>query len=154
MNQAQFPGSALRARREEMGFTLRDVHRLIHVPLEHLEALESGHIDRLPATAYATGFLLSYCQCLELDPDPFIDQYRLCLRSMPAKSSYAAFGESKPSRPPWLSEVITWGTICAVLLLGWVTYSAVIKPWAESAGVRVEAGTLEFEPPAHIEEGF
>lgn len=154
MKQAQFPGTALRARREEMGFTLRDMHRRIHVPLEHLEALEAGRLERLPAPAYAIGFLLSYCQSLELDPEPFVDQFRLCLREMPSKTSFTPYGEPVQERPVWIRELMTWGTICAVLLLGWITYSAVIKPWAESVGVRVEAGTLEFEPPTHIEEGF
>ena len=55
------------------------------------------------------------------------------------------------ARPLWVSDALTWGAICAILLLGWVSYSVVVKPFAESGEKRVDAGTIAVEPPARFD---
>ena len=156
MSQAEFPGDTLRARREACGLTLTDVYRRIHVPVEYIRALERGDLDALPGKTYTMGFLKSYCRFLELDPEPLADHFRGCTQSLAQdRLGATARGGGLPARRPlWLSEALAWGAICAILLLGWLTYSAVVRPLAENVDTRVNAGTIEATPPTHFDEDF
>lgn len=158
MSTALFPGTVLKERRELLGHTLGSVSREIHVPIEYIEAFEAGRIDKTPGRAYAIGFLRSYCRFLDLDPDPFCDQYLLCTR--PPKGSHPfkltrRGDESGPvdgSYPRWVNELINWGTVCLIILISWLAYTVVIQPVAESWKSRVEAGAVEIEAPVHFNE--
>lgn len=154
MNTAKFPGDDLRSRREERGWTLLDVQRHIHVPLQHLQAIETGNIEALPVETYAVGFINSYCQLLELSPEPYIVQYRALRRARTSGPFRARRVFSSGQHPRWLEELIAWGAICALLLLGWFTYAVVVRPLAQSAQPRVEAGTPENAPTILFEDDF
>ncbi|HEX73026.1 MAG TPA: hypothetical protein ENN65_06895 [Candidatus Hydrogenedentes bacterium] len=154
MNTAKFPGDELRSRREERGWTLLDVQRHIHVPLQHLQAIEAGNIEALPVETYAVGFIKSYCQLLELSPERYIDQYRALRRARATGPFRARRVFSSGQHPRWLEELIAWGAICALLLLGWFTYAVVVRPLAQSAQPRVEAGTPESAPTILFEDDF
>ena len=163
---SKFPGTALREEREARGYSVHEVFEHIHVPVQHIQALEAGDVDALPGTTYALGFLSSYCQFLDLEPEPFLDRFRAC------RPSGASVGRTPQSRiptggwkslreqmdarerPAWVSDLITWGAVCAVLLLGWLTYATVIQPLAENARARVEAVTTEAAPSPLFEEDF
>lgn len=60
-------GAELRARREELGWSLPDVANWLRIRETHLTALEAGQTDALPGTAYAVGFIRTYAQALGLD---------------------------------------------------------------------------------------
>ncbi|MFP4500880.1 MAG: helix-turn-helix domain-containing protein [Candidatus Hydrogenedentota bacterium] len=137
-------GEKLRARREELGQTFDDVYAAIHVPITYLRGLESGKAREMPPPAYARGFLKSYCQHLELDPEPFL--YAFCdYHSQPPQPviprTYAAPVDN--DRPPWLTEFVAWGAIVALILLSWVSYAVVFQPLMQPAEDRVEAGQEE-----------
>ena len=153
----RFPGQTLREKREGMGCTLEDVHARIHVPVEALRALEEGSLQSLTVKAYAVGFLQTYCRFLELAPVPFIDQFNTCLRQGRGQRTFAfvsrnAGDDGIGPRPRWLDDAITWGTVCAVILFGWLGYTMVVRPMADNWKGRVEAGTVEITPPSHFEE--
>ncbi len=154
-----FRGKAIREAREARGLTLAQAYAQTHVPIEYLEALERGDLDKLPTETYALGFLNSYCQFLELDPEPFADQFRLCNRGTKRSRLFKlnpAATDAEPAKPPpaWLAETMTWAAICAILVLGWFTYSVVVRPFAEEPKTRVEAGTQEILPPTHFENPY
>ncbi|MBI2425143.1 MAG: helix-turn-helix domain-containing protein [Candidatus Hydrogenedentes bacterium] len=146
MNTITFPGTALAEARKAQGKTLQDVYEDIHVPMEHIHALEGARLHELPGVTYGLGFLRTYCEYLGLDPAPYVDQYRLFTAVHPPRRiSIGGLPQLEvPSR--WMGEALTWGTLCAVLLLGWVTYSMIMQPWVESSETRVEAGTFEVAP--------
>jgi len=162
MNRSEFPGHLLRERREARGLSRLDVFEHIRVPVQYIQALEDADFRLLPCQTYAAGFLVTYCQFLELDPEPFTDLFRAGIRNrgtagfrgsaasrfLPARSD-----EGKQDRPRWMTELFTWSAICAVLLLGWLTYAVVVRPLAERTETRVEAGAHE-APPVHFEEDF
>ena len=60
-------GERLRAAREEKGMSLDDVARQTRIPIRHLEHIERGEWDALPATTYSVGFARSYANCVGLD---------------------------------------------------------------------------------------
>lgn len=163
MNRAVFPGHMLRERREALGLSRLDVFEHIRVPVQYIQALEEADFRTLPCQTYAVGFLVSYCEFLRLEPEPFVDQFQMraetrsgaefrnagANRFFPARSD-----ESRAGRPRWVTEAITWGAICAVLLLGWLTYATIVHPLAENnPAARVNAGAHE-APPVHFEEDF
>lgn len=152
MSQIEFPGYRLTEQREAMGLSLLDAYHETHVPVEYLTRLENGELSELPATAYTVGFLTTYCNVLELSNEPFVDALRACRVARPetkfvTRSSRSDFADPYPL---WVRDAMTWAAICAVLLLGWVSYSVMVKPFAEATPDRVDAGTIEVEPPARF----
>jgi cytoskeletal protein RodZ len=162
MREKEFPGVALRERREAMGFSIEGARGRTHVPAHCLQAFESGVFNQMPEQAYAVGFLRSYCRFLDLEPEPFVDQYLICTQPEPVVATFGFIKQKETGNdnvivrpyPLWINELITWGAVCAVILLGWLTYSMLIRPLAEDAKERVEAGMPEIEVPIHFEEDF
>lgn len=152
MIKTSFPGHLLRDRREGLGLSLRQVHEHIRVPVEYIRALEDGALDKLPSYTYSAGFLASYCQLLELAPEPFQVEfrsatYRRLSRPAAREVSTGLSVMERIPQPAWLTEVLAWGTICGIIILGWVTYSVLVKPIAENANGGVQAGQVSIEPP-------
>lgn len=154
MSQYDFPGHRLREQREALGLSLRDAHRETHVPTDYLASLERGDLNELPATTYTVGFLTTYCQVLDLPAEPFVASLRACRAEAPEPHFFSRRGAlSGPgNQPAWLSDLIAWGAVCAMLLLGWFAYSIVVKPFAETTKERVDAGEIEIAPPARFDQ--
>ena len=69
-------GSLLRASRLRIGDDLRFVAETLHIRYIYLEAIEAGHFDELPGTAYAIGFIRSYADYLGLDSEEVVRRYK------------------------------------------------------------------------------
>lgn len=133
-----FPGEELRERREELGFSIDEVYRTLRIPPRCLEAFERGRLDALPPSCYAEGFLRTYCDYLQLDSDSFVDCLRECLRPAPTFLGMTSW-EKPEERPKWLSDLLTWAAVCAMLALGWITYTVVVHTTADETQSRVQA---------------
>lgn len=145
-------GKALRERREELGLSLAQVHEAIHVPIEHLRALESGDLRAIPAVTYAAGFLKSYCEHLGLHPEPILFAFRSSMDSRRKVSTLRQMNAPvEDVRPAWLTDVIAWGAVCGLIVLGWFAYAVVVRPFLEAPQDRVEAGTLEAAPQSFFD---
>lgn len=155
MSDDTFNGDALRKQRIELGYTQADIYRLIHIPCNYTEALETGNLTTLPGPTYARGFLRTYCLFLQLDPDLFEDKLHLRMKQAPAPTgTWKPTKKNRDNQPSWKTEFATWGAICAILLLAWLTYTAMIQPWANEAAKRVDAATDVHLPPANAKEQF
>lgn len=154
MKQATFPGEQLRQRREELGLSVYEAFRNSRVPIQHIEAIENGNIEILPAECYAIGFLKSYCDFLQIDSAPFVDSFREYSR--PPVTRFLRRRRSTPDTgmPAWVRDVAAWAAITAIVALGWITYTLVFKPQPNTPNTRVEAGTVEMVvPPAPGKHG-
>lgn len=69
-------GPALRAAREDLGFSLDDMARDLRIRRSFLQALEEGRFKDLPGVTYATGFLRTYAEHLGLDPETAVRQFK------------------------------------------------------------------------------
>lgn len=148
-------GARLRAQREELGYSLQEAHRYTHVPMDYLAAMESEKHDDLPGITYTVGFVQSYCQLLELDPEPFTEYWRSQHRTVvEAEQSTIKQTLVEPSHQPfWLREALTWGTVCGVLLLAWLTYASLIHPLTPDEDSQVDAGVVvPAAEPYYVEE--
>jgi hypothetical protein len=68
-------GDAIRAARENSGFTLEQVSRETRVHLSHLRAIEDMTPGLLGAPVYAKGYIKSYARFLGMDEQATLDRY-------------------------------------------------------------------------------
>lgn len=69
-------GTVLRARREQLGWSLDEVSKRLRIRQEFLSALEDGQIDKLPGIVYASGFLRAYAELLNLNTDEILQRFK------------------------------------------------------------------------------
>jgi cytoskeleton protein RodZ len=72
-------GETLRNARLAQGLELVDVERVTKIRPRFLRAIEDEHWDVLPGRAYARGFLRTYAEFLDLDPDPLVEMLNRAL---------------------------------------------------------------------------
>lgn len=60
-------GRTLAEVRQQLGFNLEQIHVRTHIPLRHLQAIESGDLSRLPEQIYVRGFVQRMAEALGLD---------------------------------------------------------------------------------------
>lgn len=87
-------GAALKAARMKKSQTLETAAQQTRIPRKHLDALEAGRYDDLPAPVYLRGFLKSYCDFLDIPFDPL---WRQLEAEMAGES---AASDSAPSQAP------------------------------------------------------
>ncbi len=69
-------GSILKSARTKANISLEDAEVQTRIRLKHLEALETGDYQSLPADAYNIGFIRCYAEFLRLSPDKILRMYR------------------------------------------------------------------------------
>ena len=69
-------GEDLRLARLRGGRELKVIAEALRIRYPLLLAIEEGRFDDLPGPAYVSGFLRSYAETLELDPELIVDKYR------------------------------------------------------------------------------
>ena len=68
-------GDALRLQREAMGVTMVQAAEDTRIRQKFLQAIESGDYQSLPGTVYTKGFLRSYAEYLNLEPEEMLALY-------------------------------------------------------------------------------
>jgi len=148
MKKAVFPGHELRRRREEMGLSVYEVFRNTRVPVEYIEALERGELRALPSVCYCIGFLKSYCTYIGLDAERFVDTFRSCSHPVPQGFLRRSLPTTRSATMPrWMDDLLTWGAVMAIVLLGWVTYTVLFAPSTDVLDKSVQAGTFDISTP-------
>jgi cytoskeletal protein RodZ len=112
-------GKRLRAAREEKGLSLEDVAKQTRIPIRHLEHIERGEWDAMPAITYSVGFARSYANVVGLDGPSVGAELRQQLGgARNAAAGPAAYYEpADPARVPprWIAIV---AIVVAVLIVG------------------------------------
>ncbi|HEY0112162.1 MAG TPA: RodZ domain-containing protein [Allosphingosinicella sp.] len=111
-------GDRLRLAREEKGLALEDVARQTRIPLRHLEHIERGEWDSLPAITYSVGFARSYASAVGLDGAEVGAELRQQLGASRTSSPTASYYEpADPARVPPRSIALI-AIVVGLLLLG------------------------------------
>lgn len=117
MMEAEVPsvGEQLRAAREEKGLSLEDIAAQTRIPRRHLESLELGEWDKLPAPTYTIGFARSFATSVGLDRTEISNQLRGEMGGHRPVTTTEVFEPADPARtmPKWL----VLGTIAALILV-------------------------------------
>lgn len=117
-------GTALRVRREQLGWSLPDVAAWLRIKLPYLEALEGGQVSKLPGNAYALGFLRAYAGVLGLDCDDMARRFRLESRDV-ARKPELAFPAPVPERGVPAGAMVLLGVVVVVgAYAGWYEFTA------------------------------
>jgi len=80
-------GQKLRNARESKGFSLGQIYDRTKIPTNHLESIENGRFDDLPEQVYVVGFIKRYGDCLGLNGQNLVDEYRKQVELMSEENS-------------------------------------------------------------------
>jgi cytoskeleton protein RodZ len=112
-------GEQLAAERLRQKLDLADIAARTRIPLRHLEAIESGKHDGLPALPYSAGFVKSYANVLGLDGNALSKAFRIQIGdAQRAHFEPEAYEPVDPSRVP--SRLLAMIALGVALLLGMV----------------------------------
>jgi cytoskeletal protein RodZ len=117
-------GERLRVAREEKGLSLDDVARQTRIPIRHLEHIERGEWDALPAITYSVGFARSYANAIGLDGPAVGAELREQLGgARSAAAGPAAYYEpADPARVPPRSIAIVAAILAVLLVAGYLLW--------------------------------
>jgi cytoskeleton protein RodZ len=116
-------GGDLRAARERVGWSLRDIAAALRIRLNYLEALEAGRIAELPGNAYALGFLRTYASALGLDPNEIVRRFKAEAGPVNRKTELT-FPVPVPERGVPAGAVVLLGVLLAIgAYAGWYRLS-------------------------------
>lgn len=69
-------GQKLKNAREGQGLTLAQIYERTKIPVNHLQAIDTGIADDLPEPVYVAGFIKRYAECVGLNGQNLSDEYR------------------------------------------------------------------------------
>ena len=116
-------GEVLRAKRQEMQLSLKEIENSTSIRASYLEAIEDGQIQRYISGVYALGFLRQYATFLGLDIEGMIRQNPAAFR-LPTENHDFAYGigtlESRGNTAGGGKAVpnVVWVGIAALVLGG------------------------------------
>lgn len=124
-------GERLKAAREERGLNLEDIAAQTRIPQRHLESIETGEWDKLPAPTYTIGFAKSYASAVGLDRTDIGDQLREEMGGQRFASSQAEVMEAAdPARtmPKWLVLSAVIAVIVLVIVMSLLNRHSLEQP--------------------------
>lgn len=68
-------GQKFRAAREKKKINVSKAAALTRIKMQHIEMMENNDFSKMPAPAYAKGFIRIYASFLGLDPVPLVQEY-------------------------------------------------------------------------------
>ncbi len=122
------PGQVLRAEREALGVSTRDVAETLNLAISVVEAIEADDYERMPSPVFARGYIRSYARLLGLEPEPIVARYPQDVGSTDA---------DQPVRRPGVAELLRRHPLLPVagagLVLLVVLVLLLILLWPEAA---------------------
>lgn len=110
-------GKRLREAREAKGLSLDEVAARTRVPTRHLQHIEDGEWEALPAPTYTVGFARSYGNAVGLDGTEIGAELREQLGGGSNRAAAPAYEPADPARVPPRSLAIV-AAVIALLLAG------------------------------------
>jgi cytoskeleton protein RodZ len=137
-------GVRLREAREAKGVSLDEIAGRTRIPVRHLQHIESGDWDALPAITYSIGFVRSYASEVGLDPAALGAELRIQLGGARRTGTVSEYYEpADPARVPprWLA--IAAALIAILLVAGYLVFRSGVDD-----GERTARATASVAAPA------
>lgn len=116
-------GERLKAAREAKGLSLDDVAGQTRIPIRHLQHIENGEWDALPAITYSVGFARTYANTVGLNGNAVGAELREHLGATRAEPAQAVYYEpADPARVPPRSIAWIFGAFAVVLIAGYLIW--------------------------------
>ena len=94
-------GQRFREARERKKLTLSRAAAISRIKIQLIEGMEVDDFSKMPAPAYAKGFIKLYAELLDLDPAPLLAEYQeVHLEGKPRQASAAVAPPSQPQPEP------------------------------------------------------
>jgi cytoskeletal protein RodZ len=103
----------LKARREALGLSLKDVFRRTRVSIAYLEAIENDDFHLLPESIYAKNFIKSYARVLDIDSKLILAGYEDYLNSLNILENLPP--EDVPDKASFFARIIHYGTFWGIV---------------------------------------
>jgi cytoskeletal protein RodZ len=114
-------GEQLRAAREAQGLTLDEIAAGTRIPRRHLQTIEEGRYDGLPAPTYSAGFIKTWARRLGLNGQLLADEFRAEMGSIAVESAQPLpYEPADPRRTPPAGLALLALLVAVVLLLGYL----------------------------------
>lgn len=143
-------GERLKGAREGQGLSLEDVAKQTRIPIRHLQHIEKGEWDALPATTYSIGFARAYANAVGLNGAEIGVELREQLGAGQA-ARYAPvpayYEPADPARVPPRSLALVTAGIALVLVLAYVVWRSLAVGGGNPAEVAVAEDST---PPAAV----
>lgn len=112
-------GADFRAARVRNGESLEAVANGLRIRLEHLQAIEEGRFDALPAPVYAVGFVRSFAEHVGIDGADAIARFKAEAEGLSAQTRLSFPTPEEESRVPkgWL--LLLAGVAAVMIYAGW-----------------------------------
>ncbi|MEM8826349.1 MAG: helix-turn-helix transcriptional regulator, partial [Pseudomonadota bacterium] len=133
-------GETLRAARIEQDRELAEVAAQTRVPLRHLEAIEAGRHEDLPALPYTVGFVKNYARAVGVDPEAAGTQFREETTMVPREPQVTVLEPIDERRAPPKSAMLLGIALIGLVLLGTLAWTS---GWFGGAN---ETADVEFDP--------
>ena len=144
-------GDRLKVAREEKGLSLEDIAAQTRIPQRHLESIEVGDWEKLPAPTYTIGFAKSYASAVGLDRTEIGDQLREEMGGQRFASSQAEVIEAAdPARtmPKWLVISAVIAVILLIIIMSMLNRRSLERQ--SEAGSNAPAAVAPASPPAAV----
>lgn len=69
-------GQKLKTARDGLGLSLSQIHERTKIPFNHLQAIDNGQSDDLPEPVYVSGFIKRYAECVGLNGQQLVEEYK------------------------------------------------------------------------------
>jgi cytoskeleton protein RodZ len=115
-------GERLRAAREQHKLALEDVAAQTRIPQRHLESIEAGQWDSLPAPTYTIGFAKNYAAVVGLDRAEIGDQLREEMGGQRFAATSADVFEPADPRRTMPKSLVIGAVVAAVLLIALMSF--------------------------------
>jgi len=139
-------GERLRVAREAKNLSLADLASKTRIPIRHLQHIEDGEWNALPAPTYSVGFARSYANAVGLNGNEIGAEVRQEIgspRPTYDTSATAYYQPADPARVPPRSLAMVAGGIALLLILAYLI-------WRSMAVDSVEPDVAVTPPPAAV----
>ena len=132
-------GERLKAAREAREMSLDDVANITRVPTRHLQHIERGEWDALPAVTYSVGFARAYANAVGLSGSEIGSELRAQLGGGHSAAATPYYEPADPARVPPRSLALIAGIVALLLVIGYAIWRSTAvgddDPQAEAAAV-------------------
>lgn len=115
-------GSRLKAARERQSMSLDEIAAKTRVPVRHLEHIENGEWDSLPAATYSVGFARAYANAVGLDGSEIGAELRALLGRSASTANPSLYEPTDPGRVPPRSLAIAAAVIALLLAVAYLVW--------------------------------
>jgi cytoskeletal protein RodZ len=127
-------GEELRCEREKRGIALSSIIETTKISSRYLQALETGHFDRLPGGVFNKGIVRSYARFVGLDEDDWVNRFMSAYQGSGQlkedDANWIAFAQNVGKNRPHLSDRpgmrLRWAGVAVLLVvlvaLGWFVW--------------------------------